>query len=66
MRAELDALMASEVFRIEQFDPAKHGGTQVFNSRFVNEIKGKTTLPFEKSRLVIQAYMDDGNVLILT
>jgi hypothetical protein len=33
----------------------------------VNEIKGKTTeAPFEKSRLVIQAYNDDGKGVILT
>ena len=33
----------------------------------VNEIKGKATdAPFEKSRLVIQGYNDDGKEVILT
>jgi hypothetical protein len=33
----------------------------------VNEIKGKATnTPFEKSRLVIQGYNDDGKEVILT
>jgi hypothetical protein len=33
----------------------------------VNEIKGKATnAPFEKSRLVIQGYNDDGKEMILT
>jgi hypothetical protein len=66
IRTELQSLMDSRVFRIEQFNPGKHGNTRIFSSRFVNEIKGKTTTPFEKSRLVIQAYIDDEKVLILT
>jgi len=66
MKTEIDSLQASEVFRIEQFDYNKHGDVKVFNSRFVNEIKGKTTVPYEKSRLVIQAYNDDGKSVILT
>jgi hypothetical protein len=66
MKAEVDGLQASEVFRIEQFDRDKHGDVKVFNSRFVNEIKGKTTVPYEKSRLVIQAYNDAGKSVILT
>ena len=33
----------------------------------VNEIKGKTTeIPYEKSRLVIQGYQDNGKEVILT
>jgi hypothetical protein len=32
----------------------------------VHEIKGKTTVPYEKSRLVIQAYNDEGKEMILT
>ena len=33
----------------------------------VHEIKGKTTVkPYEKSRLIIQGYKDDGKRTILT
>jgi hypothetical protein len=53
MKEELKALRASGVFKIVKFDPCKHGNIRIFNSRFVNEIKGKTTILYEKSRLVI-------------
>jgi hypothetical protein len=66
MNAELEGLRAAGVFKIVRLDYKKHGHVRIFNSRFVNEIKGKTTTPFEKSRLVIQAYGDDGKVVILT
>ena len=66
IKEELKALRASGVFKIVKFDPCKHGNIRIFNSRFVNEIKGKTTIPYEKSRLVIQAYSDDGKAVILT
>ena len=66
IKEELKALRASGVFKIVEFDPYKHGNIRIFNSRFVNEIKGKTTTPYEKSRLVIQAYSDDSKAVILT
>ena len=66
MKEELDALRALRVFKVVQFDLQKHGNTRIFNSRFVNEIKGKTTTPYEKSRLVIQVYGDNGKAVILT
>ena len=53
MNAELEGLRAAGVFKIIRFDPKKHGHVRIFNSRFINEIKGRTTTPFEKSRLVI-------------
>jgi len=60
-------LVARGVFAFEQFDNSKHGYGQIFKSRIVREIKGKaTTTPFEKSRLVIQAYNDYGKEIILT
>ena len=53
-RQEIDGLVARGVFEFVQFDPAKHASTRIFNSRLVNEIKGKaTSTPFEKLRLVI-------------
>jgi hypothetical protein len=40
---------------------------RVFKSRLVNKVKGKTTeTPYEKSRLVIQAFNDMGKESILT
>ena len=53
-RQEIDSLVARGVFKFVRFDPAKHTSTRIFNSRLVNEIKGKAiSTPFEKSRLVI-------------
>ncbi|KAI0994535.1 hypothetical protein K3495_g13645 [Podosphaera aphanis] len=67
-KQEIDSLIARGVFDFVNWDPkGKHAGVRVFNSRRVNEIKGKTTnRPYEKSRLVIQAYNDDGKDTILT
>lgn len=65
--AEIDGLLGNGVFRFEQFDPVKHEGIRIFNSRLVNEVKDKQTLhPYEKSRLVIQGYDDQGKKFILT
>jgi hypothetical protein len=55
------------VFEFIQYDPDKYSGTQIFNSRLVNEVKGKAiNAPYKKLRLVIQAYNDKGKELILT
>ncbi|KAF1360326.1 hypothetical protein EJ07DRAFT_41949, partial [Lizonia empirigonia] len=54
------------VFRFETYNPHKHGGNRIFKSRIVNEVKGKTTTPYEKSRLVIQGYADDDKKVVLT
>ena len=64
-KAEIESLMAVGVFKIVQFDAQKHT-IKVFNLHIINEIKGKTTIPFEKTRLVIQAYDDKGKQVILT
>ncbi|KAF6807096.1 hypothetical protein CPLU01_15834 [Colletotrichum plurivorum] len=65
-RTEIDSLIARGVFEFVTFDPAKHNG-RIFKSRIVNEVKGKNTdKPYEKSRLVIQGYADDGKEVILT
>lgn len=39
---------------------------RVFGCRFVDEIKYKDGLPYEKSRLVVQAFNDQGKQNILT
>jgi len=64
---EIEGLIAKGVFEFVQYNPSKHSGVRIFNSRLVNEIKGKATnMPFEKSRLVVQAYNDEGKETILT
>jgi hypothetical protein len=64
---EIDGLIAKGVFEFVRYDPDKHSAVRIFNSGLVNEVKGKATdTPFEKSKLVIQAYNDEGKELILT
>ena len=64
---EIESLIARGVFKFEMYNDAKHGNTRIFKSRIVNEIKGKATeTPYEKSRLVIQGYLDNGKESILT
>ena len=64
---EIEGLIAQGVFEFIPYDHTKHLGVRLFNSRLVNEVKGKATAtPYEKSRLVIQAYNDEGKELILT
>jgi len=66
-KQEIDGLIARGVFKFEKYDPTKFNEVRIFKSRMVNEIKGKATdAPFEKSRLVIQGYNDDGKEVILT
>jgi hypothetical protein len=66
-KEEIDALISNGVFRFERYDATKHGDTRIFKSRLVREVKGKATdTPYEKSRLVIQGYQDDGKAMILT
>ena len=63
---EIDNLLARGVFRFEEFDEDKHGGIRVFTTRLVNEVKGKTTQPYEKSRLVVAGHSDEEKHTILT
>ncbi|XMA09892.1 hypothetical protein WAI453_002683 [Rhynchosporium graminicola] len=64
---EIEGLLAQGVFEFVQYDHDKHAGTRIFDARFVRSIKGKSTpAPFEKSRIVIQAYNDEGKQEILT
>ena len=64
---EITSLIKAGVLDICKFNSALHGSTRIFNSRMVREVKGKTTdAPYEKSRLVIQAYNDEGKAEILT
>ncbi|KAK1916810.1 hypothetical protein P3342_004365 [Pyrenophora teres f. teres] len=63
---EISDLVGRGVFEFEQYDKERHGGIRIFKSRLVREVKGKTTKPYEKSRLVIQGYQDHGKEAILT
>ena len=58
--------MSRGVFEFERYDEGLHGGIRIFKSRLVREVKGKTTKPYEKSRLVIQGYHDHYKEAILT
>jgi hypothetical protein len=58
---EIHSLTENGGFRFITFNKRDHGNERIFNSRIVNEIKGKVTdAPYEKSRLVVQGYGDDG------
>ena len=64
-RTEIDGLLARGVFEIIPKEAA--GNVRIFGSRMVDEVKGKeTSTPYEKSRLVIQAFNDEGKKTILT
>lgn len=66
-KLEIDGLTSRKVFELIKWDPEKYKGVRIFNSRMVNEVKGKETdTPYEKSRLVIQEYNDEGKEIILT
>ena len=55
------------MFKFMQYNPDKYSGIWIFNSRLVNEVKGKAiSTPYEKSQLVIQAYNNEGKESILT
>ena len=65
-KQEIDALIIRDVFDFVPYDPQRHKG-RIFNLRLVNKVKGKATESlYEKSRLVIQAYNDEGKEVILT
>jgi hypothetical protein len=64
---KINGLIARGVFEFVQYDPNKHSGVRIFNSRLVNKVKEKATNSlFKKSRLVVQAYNNKGKKLILT
>ena len=63
---EIKGLLDRGVFEIVNIGDVPTG-TRIFNSRFVDDIKGKDTdTPYEKSRLVIQAHNDIEKKKVLT
>ncbi|EAQ91626.1 hypothetical protein CHGG_03561 [Chaetomium globosum CBS 148.51] len=66
-KQEIESLITRGVFEFVKYDEDLHGDAEIFKSRIVNEIKGKTTdKPYEKSRLVVQGFGDAGKEAILT
>ncbi len=65
-RSEINGLLEKGVFKPVTIEDVLQG-VCIFNSRFVDEIKHLgTDKAFEKSRLVVQAYNDQGKDIILT
>ena len=65
-RKEIDGLLTKGAFELAH-ESEVPVGTRIFGSRFVDEVKNSGTAKvFEKSRLVVQAYNDQGKDLILT
>jgi hypothetical protein len=50
---EISNLIGREVFKFELYNKELHGRIWIFKSRLVQEVKGKTTKLYKKSRLVI-------------
>jgi hypothetical protein len=64
---EIKGLITRGVFEFVQYNLSQHASVRIFNSRLVNKVKGKAiNMPFEKSRLVVQAYNNKGKEMILT
>ena len=63
---EVTGLIEKGVFEVANEADVPQG-TRIFNARFVDEVKNKgTDKAIEKSRLVVQAYHDEGKRLVLT
>ena len=65
-RSEINGLLEKGIFEPVDIGDVPQG-TRIFNSRFVDKIKHLgTDKAFKKSRLVVQAYNDQGKDLVLT
>ena len=63
---ELNGLLKKGVFKVVNMADIPQG-VRIFNSQFVDKVKNTSTdKAFKKSRLVVQAYHDQGKDLILT
>jgi hypothetical protein len=64
---KIEGLIIKSVFEFIQYNLSQYASVRIFNSQLVNKVKGKATdMPFEKSRLVVQAYNNKGKKIILT
>ena len=65
-RKEINDLFEKNCFEVVSTSDVSHG-VRIFNSRFVDEIKNIDTVDaYEKSRLVMQTYNDQGKAEVLT
>ena len=65
IKQEVNRLTRWEVFNFIQWDPIKYTNIKIFNLRIVYKIKGKATdTLYKKSRLIIQAYNNNGKEII--
>jgi hypothetical protein len=66
-RAKIKGLIRNGVFRVKKYDFTKYGSIRIFKSRIINEIKSKgNNFSYEKSRIIIQGYSNDGKKIMLT
>lgn len=63
--SEITGLIDKGVFKLVPHDSIPPG-TRIFGCRFVDDVKYKDGLPYEKSRLVVQAHSDQGKMTVLT
>ncbi|KAI0994222.1 hypothetical protein K3495_g13960, partial [Podosphaera aphanis] len=64
-REEIDDLITQRVFDVIQ-EATVSPGERIFNARMVDAVKYNDSTPYEKSRLVIQAFNDFGKSKVLT
>ena len=65
-KKEINDLFEKNCFEVVSISDVLHE-VRIFNSRFVDEIKNIGTIDaYEKSRLVVQIYNDDGKAEVLT
>jgi hypothetical protein len=65
-KKKIDRLTANQVIRMEIYDTIRYPGIQVFNARFVRELKNKNTSNiYKKSRIIIQIFKDLRKEFIL-
>ncbi|POS82721.1 hypothetical protein EPUL_004120, partial [Erysiphe pulchra] len=65
-KKEFDDLITKRIFEFIPKASVIHGGERIFSARMVDTIKYNDSIPYEKSRLVVQAYNDLDKEGILT
>ena len=64
-KQKIDGFIIKKVFKFKKYNPIKFNRVYIFKLRIVNEITGKATdALFEKLKLVIQGYNNDGKEVI--
>jgi Reverse transcriptase (RNA-dependent DNA polymerase) len=66
-KKEINALLEAGVLLPVQYRPEDFPDAAIFGARVVREVKDKfTSKPYEKSRLVVCGFNDDGKAFVLT